>query len=219
MSEAPEKMSVANFMDALKNHDKTPYKDFMTHIMTEFGTSLHCNRFGVGNCNEYAIADLIEGLGYPLKRHQNAKRIDIEVNNFRKFSIKYSGGGNIKLHNSNNQTNTDMKMCDTLLVNPKGWWFLSPSDIEELGIPLKDYLNNTGDGLELKASIFPRLKEKKYPHFFDFDISVDKSQCKNKEINRIIYDALKSKRAEPTTPSEPKEETPASPAPETSPSS
>ena len=226
-------------MTRLESADKSDYMRLMKYIMTKYGTSLHCNRFAVGNCNEYAIADLIEDLGYSVVRHQNAKRIDIEIPEFCKFSIKYSGGQNIKLHNSNNQANKDMSMCDTLLVTPKSWWFLRPSEIEALMIPLKEYLKNTVDGLELKSSILTQLKAKKYPYMFDFDISVDKAKCENMEINRIIYDVLKLKLAEtseartlePKTseartlePKTPAAETPeaktlASPLPETSPSS
>jgi len=193
-------LALSDFMNRLKSQDKTDYRNMMQYLMSEYGSSLHCNRFAIGNCNEYAIADLVTATGLQVKVLQNAKRVDIEISGFGKFSIKYSSGGNIKLHNSNNQSNSDVSMCDTLLVTPSTWWFLRPSEIEALGISLKDYLHNTGDGLELKSSILTVLKSKKYPYVFAFDISVNKSECKNQEINRIIYDTVKAelkKRASP----------------------
>jgi hypothetical protein len=188
-------LSLTEFMTKLKNQDKTAYKQMMQHLMSEYGSSLHCNRFAIGNCNEYAIGDLIVATGLGANVLQNAKRVDIDIDRFGKFSIKYSSGGNVKLHNSNNQSNTDVSMCDTLLVTPTTWWFLRPTEIEALGITLKDYLHNTGDGLELKSSILTALKAKNYPHVFAFDISVKKTECKNKEINRIIYDHIKAELA------------------------
>ena len=192
-------ISLADFFEKIKNQDKTQYKKFMQFLMLTYGTSLPCNRFAFGNCNEYAIRDLIKETGYSVKVLQNATRIDIEVENFGKFSIKYSGSGDIKLHNSNNQANHDMSMCDTLLVTPTVWWFLRPSEIEAQGIILKDYLKDTGDGLSLKATILTALKNKHYPYMFNFDISVNKSNCQHKEINEIIYNYIKE-QITPTSP-------------------
>ena len=183
--------TLAEVMKRLECANKGEFKRVYQNLMLEFGTSLHCNRFPIGNCIEYAIVDLTKEIGFPVIGHQNAKRIDIEIEGFGQFSIKYSSGGNIKLHNSNNQSNKDISMCDTLLVTPTTWWFLRPQEIENIGISLNDYLKNTGDGLELKSSILTALKKKKYPFMFEFDISVDKSECKNREISRLIYDAIK----------------------------
>ena len=183
--------SLAEVMKRLEYANKGEFKGIYQHMMLEYGTGLHCNRFPIGNCIEYAIIDLTKEIGFPVIGLQDAKRIDMEIEGFGKFSIKYSSGGNIKLHNSNNQQNKDVSMCDTLLVTPTTWWFLRPLEIETIGISLNEYLKNTGDGLELKSSILTVLKKKNYPFVFDFDMRVDKAACKNKEISRIIYDAMK----------------------------
>jgi len=185
-------MDSTKFMQTLKAADKTKYSTLMKHLMLEYGTALHCNRFAIGNCNEYAIADLVRSTGLEVTEMQDASRVDQEVKGLGKYSIKYSGSGDIKLHNSNNISNTDMSMHNTLLVTPDEWWYLTPDDMAAVGINYKDYLKNTGDGLALKRTILSALKAVKYLHFFAFDIIVDKKQCKNKETSKVFYDAIKA---------------------------
>jgi hypothetical protein len=178
-------------MNALRNANKEQYSKIMTHIMSEYGTALHCNRFAVGNANEYAIAELVRSTGLEVIEMQDASRVDQEVKGLGKYSIKYSGSGDIKLHNSNNISNTDMNMHDTLLVTPDEWWYLAPESMSSVGVDYKEYLKNTGDGLALKRTILSKLKANNYPHFFKFALAVDKKQCKNKETSKVFYDAIK----------------------------
>jgi len=192
MTSDPE-MNSAKFMQILKAADKTNYSTIMRFLMLEFGTALHCNRFAIGNCNEYAIADVVRSTGLEVIEMQDASRVDQEVRGLGKYSIKYSGSGDIKLHNSNNISNTDMSMHNTLLVTPDEWWYLTPNDMATVGVNYTDYLNNTGDGLALKRSILTALKRSNYLHFFPFDIAVDKKQCKNRETSKVFYDAIKTK--------------------------
>lgn len=184
---------IDEFWNKMKDINKDEYKKIMEYLFEEYGTKLYCNRFGIGNCHEYAICDLISKLGLKSTVHQNATRIDICVEDIDKFSIKYSSGGNIKLHNSNNCSNTDLSMVNTLLVTPTMWWFLIPTEIEKLGIVLNAYIKNTGDGLELMKSLLTILKDKEYKYMFEYSININKKNCKNKEINRIIYDSIKEK--------------------------
>lgn len=187
--------NLAEVTKRFKYANKDAFKRVYQNLMLEYGTRLHCNRFPIGNCIGYAIVDLTKEIGFQVVEHQSATRIDMKIEGFGKFSIKYSSGGNnIKLHNSNNQSNTDISMRNTLLVTPTTWWFLQPLEIENMGISLNDYLKNTGDGLELKSSILTALKKTHYPFMFDFDIRIDKSKCKNKEISRIIYDSIKQSK-------------------------
>jgi hypothetical protein len=180
------------FLETLKNADKTEYLMVMKHIMAEYGTSLHCNRFAIGNSNEYAVADVVRSTGLNVIEMQDASRVDQEVIGLGKYSIKYSGSNNIKLHNSNNISNTDTTMHNTLLVTPTEWWYLTPEEMTLVGINYKDFLKNTGDGLALKRTILTSLKSKGYKHFFHFDISVDKKKCKNKETSKVFYDSIKA---------------------------
>ena len=188
-----DQMNPTRFMQILKGADKTKYKTIMNHLMTEFGTALHCNRFAIGNSNEYAIADLVSSTGLKVTEMQNATRVDQSVEGLGEYSIKYSSSGDIKLHNSNNTANTDMSMHDTLLVTPDEWWFLRPSEMSAVGVDFKLYLKNTGDGLTLSRSILTKLKQASYTNFFTFDTKIDKKSCKNKETSRIFYDAIKAK--------------------------
>ena len=181
----------AIFIKTLQQADKSKYSTLMKHLMTEYGTGLHCNRFAIGNSNEYAIADVVRETGLKVTEMQDATRVDQEVVGLGKYSIKYSGSGDIKLHNSNNVTNTDTTMHNTLLVTPDEWWYLTPEEMALVGVDYKIYLNNTGDGLSLRRTILSALKTSGYKHFFHFDIAVDKKQCKNKETSRVFYDAIK----------------------------
>lgn len=192
MSTVYGRMNATVFINTLKAADKTKYSTIMNHVMTEYGTSLHCNRFAIGNCNEYAIADLIRATGLEVTEMQDAHRVDQEVKGLGAYSIKYSGSGDIKLHNSNNCSNTDMCMHTTLLVTPKEWWYLISDDMTSVGVNVKEYLTNKGDGLSLKRSILTTLKAAKYPHWFTFDSEVDKKLCKHKETSRVFYDAIKA---------------------------
>jgi len=180
----------AMFIKKLQEADKANYLIIMRHLMTEYGTALHCNRFAIGNCNEYAIADVVRGTGLKVTEMQDATRVDQEVVGLGKYSIKYSGSGDIKLHNSNNVANTDTIMHNTLLVTPDEWWYLTLEEMSLVGVDYKLYLKNTGDGLSLKRTILTALKHKGYKHFCHFDIAVDKKQCKNKETSRVFYDAI-----------------------------
>jgi hypothetical protein len=184
-------LSIAQFWDRIKNTDKTNYKRIIQHLMSEYGTALHCNRFPVGNCNEYAIADVIRQTHMTVIEMQDAKRDDMEVKEFGRFSIKFTTASSVKLHNSLGE-NKDVKMHNTLLVTPTEWWFLAPAEIAAVGVTLSDYLKNTTDGLELKMSLLTALKAKQYPYFFKVDLQINKAACKHKELARVAYDAVKA---------------------------
>jgi len=186
-------LSIADFMDYLHRADKSEYHAVMTYLMTEFGTTLPCNRFSIGNCNEYAIADVIRTTPMEVTEKQNAVRIDMSVTGFRDFSIKYSGGGTVILHNSQG-SNKDTMMHDTLLVTPTEWWFLSPAEIEKYSsIPISTFLDNRGDSLSLKLNgLLKELRRVEYPYHFDFDISIKRENCKHREISKIVYEYAKN---------------------------
>ena len=188
-------LSVKNFVDKLKNQDKTEYKKLMVHLLEEYGTALHCNRFAIGNCHEYAIEDLVRATGLTVQNLQNEKRYDLNIKEFGYLSIKYSSTGDIKLHNSNNVSNKDMSMVDTLLVTPTHWWVLTGEEMNKVGVDVKNYLKNTDDGLQLKRTILTELGKKEYPHVFAHCIEVDKKKCKHKETSRVFYDAIKEQLA------------------------
>ena len=188
-------LSVSDFVNKLKNQDKTEYRTLMVHLLEEYGTALHCNRFAIGNCHEYAIEDLVRATGLTVDNLSNAKRYDLNIKEFGRLSIKYSSTGDIKLHNSNNVSNKDMSMVDTLLVTPTHWWILTTSEMVKVGVDVKEFLKNTDDGLQLKRTILTELTKKKYPHLFAHSIEVDKKACKHKETSRVFYDAIKEQLA------------------------
>lgn len=188
-------LSVSQLTEKLKNQDKTEYKKLMLHILEDYGCALHCNRFAIGNCHEYAIEDIVRATGLTVQNLQDAVRVDLNIKEFGRISIKYSSTGDIKLHNSNNVANKDMSMVDTLLVTPTDWWILTTAEMAKVGLDVKEYLKNSGDGLQLKRTILTELTKKKYPHRFAHSIEIDKKKCKNKETSRVFYDFIKSQLA------------------------
>lgn len=184
-------LSVSHFVEKLKSQDKSEYKRLMIHLLEEYGCGLHCNRFAIGNCHEYAIEDLVRATGFTVENLSNAKRYDLNIKEFGYLSIKYSSTGDIKLHNSNNVSNKDMSMVDTLLVTPTHWWILTTQEMGKVGVDVKDYLKNTDDGLQLKRTILTELGRRSYPHVFACSIEIDKKKCKNKETSRVFYNAIK----------------------------
>ena len=91
-----EKIPASVVWQKIQDQNKEEYDKLMKYLLAEYGTSLHCNRFAIGNCHEYAICDLVKGTGLEVCLYQDAKRIDIEILKFGRISIKYSSGGNIK---------------------------------------------------------------------------------------------------------------------------
>lgn len=187
-------MTLEHFWTRIRAAPKTTYKRIIQTLMSEYGTALPCNRFGIGNCNEYAIADVIRETGLVVEELQNAKRVDIRVRDFGDFSLKFTTVNSVKLHNSLG-SNTDMTLTPTLLVTPTEWWYLTQAEIAHHDILIEDYLKNNGDGLTLNLKLLKELKKKSYPWVFDCDLELDKSKCKNQEIARLIYDAIKAKIA------------------------
>ena len=88
-------------------------KNKIEYLLNEFGTFEPCNRFDVGNTIEFILNDHIVESGFKVNELPNAKRYDVDVENYKKLSIKYSSGGEITLHNSNSCVNTDLEMKDT----------------------------------------------------------------------------------------------------------
>lgn len=167
------------------------FEDLIKYIRNEFGTSLHCNRFDVGNCFEYTLTECIQKCGFNVNEYPNAKRIDIVINDKIPISIKYSSSSDIKLHNSNNCINTDMKMNDTILITPNKIYLLTEENINNIGLNLSDYLKNTGDGLCLKRSILKKLANKNFKYEININIEVNKSQCKNRLCSKVVYEKIK----------------------------
>jgi hypothetical protein len=187
-------IALETFWTKMRDVDKTAYKRIIQTLMMEYGTALPCNRFGIGNCNEYAIADVIRSTGLIVEELQNAKRVDIRVRDFGDFSLKFTTVASVKLHNSLG-ANTDMTLTDTLLVTPTEWWYLTQTEIAKHGLTISDYLKNNGDGLTLNLKLLKELKKRSYPWVFACDLELDKSKCKNQEIARLIYDAIKARVA------------------------
>ena len=186
-------LDINSFWDKFKNEFpkyQKNFEDLCKYLRNEFGTGLHCNRFDIGNCFEYILTDNIRECGFNVNDYPNAKRIDIKINDKIPISIKYSSSGDIKLHNSNNCINTDMKMNDTILIIPNKIYLLTQENIENISLTLSDYLKNTGDGLCLKRSILTKLNQVNFKYVINIDIEVDKSKCKNRQCSKLFYKSI-----------------------------
>lgn len=152
--------------------------------MKEFGTKNSCNRFDVGNCIEFFLADLIKSAKIKVKNEPNALRTDLNIKNYGKVSVKYSSTGDIKIHNSLGE-NKDMIIHTTLVLKPKRMYLISYDLMEEVGIKLNNYLKNVKDGLSLKNALFTKLDKIGYFYKKDINIFVDKTKCKKSHMRRI----------------------------------
>ena len=158
--------------------------EFLLH---QYGTVLPCNRFDVGNCIEFAINRLIKMNNFQTLQLPNAKRVDIEILNYKKLSIKYSSCGDITLHNSNSTINTDLQMKDTLLLTGEKLYLLTQDEFEKYNINIDSYLKNTGDSLKLKRKILTYLDSINYPFVYFINIVYIKDECQNNLCSELFY--------------------------------
>lgn len=177
------------FWQRIHNGNKSIFKKQMETILSIYGTKLSCNRFDVGNMIEYSISDYLCLIGYNSIETPNQIRFDIDVETVGQFSIKYSSGGDITLHNSNRHTNKDLLMKDTILITDKEWWLLVPALMDEY-IMVIDYIKNKSDSLCLQRKIFKVLKNKNYPYWFQFEIENNKKECLHRPCSKDLYRML-----------------------------
>jgi len=157
------------------------------YLLEEFGTKEPCNRFDVGNSIEFIICDHIKSCGFKVIELPNAKRFDIDIDNYKKLSIKYSSTGDITLHNSNSSINTDIEMKDTILLTPDKLYLITNTELCKNNININDYIKNTGDSLKLKRKILKELEKKNYPYIYDINIKHNKKEGKNRLCSKIFY--------------------------------
>tara|TARA_A100001015_G_C15043512_1_gene741616 strand:- start:918 stop:1709 length:792 start_codon:yes stop_codon:yes gene_type:complete len=167
--------------------NKYSFIDKIKYLLLEFGTKEPCNRFDVGNSIEFIIGDLIESTGCDVDELPNAKRIDLCINNNYNISIKYSSVGDVTLHNSNSSVNTDTQMTDLLLLTTNKLYLITNQQIKKHNIVLDNYIVNKGDSLKLKRSILKVLETNNYPFITDFDVNVEKKNCKNRLCSKVFY--------------------------------
>lgn len=159
------------------------------YLIKEFGTTNRCNRFDIGNCIEFFLADWIKLSGLKVENKPNDLRTDLNILKYGKISVKYSSSGDIKIHNSLGK-NKDMSIHRTLILRPKRMYLISCDLMKEVGIDLNFYLQNTGDGLKLKNTLFSKLDKSKYYYKRNIDISINKSECKHRMCAELVYDAI-----------------------------
>ena len=176
--------------EKIKTKNKDEWLKKINFILTQFGTSLHCNRFDVGNMIEFSIADFLRELDFEVEELPNASRIDMIIHGYGSLSIKYSSGKEVILHNSQRKINNDYDMKDTLLITPNDWWFLNTDSIYESGVMLEEYLKNNGDSLSLNLKILKELRSKKYPFYLDCKLSNKKEECMHKQCSKLVYEIV-----------------------------
>ena len=181
-----DKLTSKQLWIILQTKDLNLFQKRCKYLLTEFGTTNRCNRFDVGNCLEFILADWIRSTGVEVENEPNSLRTDLYIKNYGKLSVKYSSSGNIKLHNSLGE-NKDMYMHPTLVIKPKKIYLISEELLKENGIQLSFYLKNVKDGLELRQSIFRILDNSGYFYKKDIDIFVSKEQCKHRMCAELVF--------------------------------
>ena len=162
-------------------------KSPIEYLLEQFGTKEPCNRFDVGNSIEFLMGDYIKYCGFKGSELPNAKRFDIDIDNYKKLSIKYSSIGDITLHNSINSINKDIDMKDTILLTPDKLYLITNTELSKNNININDYIKNTGDSLKLKRKILKELEKKNYPYIYDINIKHNKKEGKNRLCSKIFY--------------------------------
>lgn len=180
-----------NFWDLFISRNPDKIKNLIEYILEEFGTFKQCNRFDVGNSIEFVINDYIQNMGFEIIELPNAPRIDVDICNYKKLSIKYSSSGDIKLHNSNSSENKDTDMKDTILLTPENLYLITNEELMKNNIDIKLFIKNTKDGLALKRAVLTELKKIKYPFVYNINIKHDKKNCKNRLTSKIFFEYVK----------------------------
>lgn len=160
------------------------------YMFSEFGTSLQCNRFDVGNCIEYNFAETLQENGFKVEKKPNAKRIDIDIVDYDKVSLKYTSSGDIKLVNSLGE-NKEMSLEKTVIITPTSLWLISEDLLKHFGIDAKEYLFNTKDGISLRRKLLSKLAQTDYPFRRDINIEFDRKMCRNRQCSEIIWEHVK----------------------------
>ena len=181
-----------DFWEIFKNpHSLQEISQKVSYLLQEFGTILPCNRFDVGNCIEFIINDAMKGNGFEISELPNANRVDVDIQNYKQLSIKFSSSGDITLHNSNSSINTDLTMKDTILLTKTKLYLITNEELKNRNIDIENFIKNSGDSLKLKRSILNELKKSKYPYVCDIDIIYDKKKCKNRLCSKVVYEQFK----------------------------
>lgn len=178
------------FWDIFCSLDLKDLKRKVEYTLKEFGTSVPCNRFDVGNVIEFMWADLIKETGLNISELPNAKRYDLSIENYKKLSIKYSSSGDITLHNSNSSINKDLEMKDTILLTPEKIYLITKEQLLLNEISISDYVENAGDSLKLKRKILTQLNKVNYPFIKTININHNKKECKNRLCAKVFYECL-----------------------------
>jgi hypothetical protein len=175
------------FWKGLIMFDLNLLKSPIEYLLKEFGTKEPCNRFDVGNSIEFLLLDYIKSCGFINSSElPNARRFDIDIENYKKLSIKYSSGGDITLHNSQGR-NKDMKMKDTILLTPEKLYLITDNELRKNNININDYIKNSVDSLKLKRKILTELEKKNYPYIYDINIEHNKEEGENRLCSKIFY--------------------------------
>ena len=172
----------------------TNFKEQVEKRLYQFGTSLYENRPIMGGLIEHSLLKMFKNSDFYTIPKPQAKRIDCEIDGIE-WSIKWSSTGNIKLHNSNNCSNKDIKMVNTILITTNGIYFIVPDIMHMFNIQLIDsennknsLLKNVGDGLSLQRNILQQLKKNKYPFIIDIKINYHRNNCSHISIIKYILD-------------------------------
>jgi len=176
------------FWKELNIFDINLLKKPVEYLLHQFGTRVPCNRFDIGNCIEFIICNHIKSVGFKIIELTNAKRFDVDIDNYKKLSIKYSSIGDITLHNSNSCINKDIEMKDTILLTPDKLYLITNSELSKHNININDYLKNSGDSLKLKRKILVKLEKINYPYITDIKINHNKEECLNRLCSKVFYD-------------------------------
>ena len=168
--------------------------DYLIH---EFGSSKHENRPLFGNYVERVLVNMWNEStksDWQFIHVPHCARIDVYIRNKKTkesvpVSIKYSSSGNIRLHNSM-QNNKDMFVHNTIVITKDFICTLIPEYIPDI----TNYLVNKSAHLELKRSLFTKLKNTKYNNFYLYPKKYKlEKQSFNKSMGDLLEEYIENK--------------------------
>jgi hypothetical protein len=175
------------FWGKVRNADKRVLVRNIETYLYNYGTSLHCNRFDVGNCIEMEFTRFVKSLGETAEHTTHAKRTDVVIAGAGPVSLKYTSGGAVTLHNVRSGVNTDFTVHPTIVLRPEGLYLLVTEELARRGMDVKDYLKDEKSSLSIKESIFKDIRGKAEHLHIPLPIRPFKKDCLAKNCFEMHY--------------------------------
>lgn len=165
------------FWIKLSTADKSHMVRNIELYLWNYGTSLPCNRFDVGNSIELEFTRFVQSIGSTARHTTHATRTDVDIEGVGAVSLKYSSGGNVTLHNVRSGVNKDFALHPTIVLRPEGLYLLETTMMAAASMDVKDYLRDDKSSLTMKGVVFADIRRKANHLHIPLVIRTFKKEC------------------------------------------